>query len=316
MEPFPYHRSQFPSQTRAIDTLQSAICNSHGLAMLFNGSSQRAIIFGTFLSVVAALFRKRLIVRVFGGSLDHWYENASGIKKRMTRSLVKRNMVLVETKSIVQYFKRSLPSGYVRWFPNSRPIGSLTSSDRRDHETPGVRFVFLGLIQEPKGVRELTRAAAQFAPGTASVDFYGDSLDDDIVSGINQGASSFYRGKVNPEDVPRILERYDVLILPTYYPGEGYPGVILEAFSAGLAVIATDWRSIPELIEHEQNGLLVKPQSVEALKDAMRRLVMDKSLLIRLKAESKRSAVQFDSKYWNGVYLQHLVASAVLKSKL
>ena len=55
------------------------------------------------------------------------------------------------------------------------------------------------------------------------------------------------------------------MILPTYHVGEGYPGIIIEAFSIGMPVISTYWNSIPELISHNKNGLLVPIKDLDSL---------------------------------------------------
>ena len=55
---------------------------------------------------------------------------------------------------------------------------------------------------------------------------------------------------------------------------DGLPNVMVEAQSQGLPVIGTDLSGIPELIEHEQNGLLVEPGDHAALVDSIERLIM------------------------------------------
>ena len=66
-----------------------------------------------------------------------------------------------------------------------------------------------------------------------------------------------------------------MLILPTFFKGEGYPGVIVEAFSLGLPVISTNWRCIPELITNDVNGYLVEAKSYEDLKGAVEAIGSD-----------------------------------------
>ena len=60
---------------------------------------------------------------------------------------------------------------------------------------------------------------------------------------------------------------YDVLVLPTFWKGEGYPGVIIEAFSVGLPVVATNLPGISEMID-SQSGILVPPHSASTLAKA------------------------------------------------
>ena len=58
-----------------------------------------------------------------------------------------------------------------------------------------------------------------------------------------------YCDVVEPDNVLDVLWQYDALLLPTYQPGEGYPGVIIEACAVGLPVICTLWHRLPELVD-------------------------------------------------------------------
>ena len=59
---------------------------------------------------------------------------------------------------------------------------------------------------------------------------------------------------------------------------DGIPNVLVEAMAAGTPVIASAVSGIPELVEHEVNGLLVAPEDPEALADALLRLHGDPEL--------------------------------------
>ena len=62
-------------------------------------------------------------------------------------------------------------------------------------------------------------------------------------------------------------------LLPT--DRDGIPNVLVEAMAAGAPVVATNVSGIPELVEHEVNGLLVEPDDPQALADALMRLHED-----------------------------------------
>ena len=68
------------------------------------------------------------------------------------------------------------------------------------------------------------------------------------------------------------MSEYNILILPTYWIGEGYPGIIIEAQSIGMPVISTLWGAIPELIEDHVNGILVPIKDEQALLNAILRI--------------------------------------------
>lgn len=77
-------------------------------------------------------------------------------------------------------------------------------------------------------------------------------------------------------DISDWLAAADLFVFPSKF--EGLPIALSEALAVGMACIATDVGAIGELIEHEQTGLLVPLGDIEALAQAMSRLLSDKSL--------------------------------------
>jgi glycosyltransferase involved in cell wall biosynthesis len=92
------------------------------------------------------------------------------------------------------------------------------------------------------------------------------------------------------------MRTYDAFVFPTHYSGEGHPGVLVEAMMAGLPIVATRFRSLPELIEHEANGLLVEPGDVGSLVEAITELAADPVLRESMAAKSRRMAERYDSR--------------------
>jgi glycosyltransferase involved in cell wall biosynthesis len=82
------------------------------------------------------------------------------------------------------------------------------------------------------------------------------------------------------EDVPALLEGCDVFCLPSH--AEGLPLVLLEAMSRGKPVVATSVGGTPELVEHGETGLLVPAGDVDALREALDRVLRDLELARRL----------------------------------
>lgn len=78
-----------------------------------------------------------------------------------------------------------------------------------------------------------------------------------------------------------LLEAADVLLLPSLRM-EGLPMLLVEAGLAGTPVIASCTDGIPELVVHEEHGLLVEPGNAPALADAIGRILADNALRERL----------------------------------
>ena len=69
-----------------------------------------------------------------------------------------------------------------------------------------------------------------------------------------------YHGFVTGEEKRRLFMECDCFCFPTYYSAESFPLVLLEAMAYGMDIIATRWRSIPELLPGEYPGI-VDPRS-------------------------------------------------------
>jgi glycosyltransferase involved in cell wall biosynthesis len=77
-----------------------------------------------------------------------------------------------------------------------------------------------------------------------------------------------YVGFVSGEAKRRLLEESDCLCFPTYYHAESFGLVVVEAMAAGMTVVTTRWRAIPELLPSEYPGL-VPVRSPEAVAEAL-----------------------------------------------
>jgi glycosyltransferase involved in cell wall biosynthesis len=76
---------------------------------------------------------------------------------------------------------------------------------------------------------------------------------------------------LNRDDIPDLLALADVFVMPSLW--EGLPMALLEAMLAGKAIIASATAGIPEAITDGRDGILVAPDDVIALADALRQVV-------------------------------------------
>jgi glycosyltransferase involved in cell wall biosynthesis len=81
-------------------------------------------------------------------------------------------------------------------------------------------------------------------------------------------------------DIPDLMSQFDVLLVPSLW--EGFGLVLIEAMAVGTPCIASEVSSIPEIVDHEKNGILIAPGNTGDLVQALRKVVSDPALLRRL----------------------------------
>jgi glycosyltransferase involved in cell wall biosynthesis len=214
-----------------------------------------------YLGAVLWAFRGvglRYHLRKFAGGFHKYYEaQPSLVRALLDRVMCASEMNFFETRALVSYFADRNPRTYL--MPNYR----AHSSHRTGASFSG-RFVFVGQARRSKGIDVLLALRGRL-PHEWTIDVYGPLID---YAETEFGDGVCYRGVVTPDHVARVLAGYSALVLPTNHADEGYPGVIVEAFSVGLPVIATAIGGIPEIVT-AVSGVLIEAEA-EKLLEAMR----------------------------------------------
>ena len=135
----------------------------------------------------------------------------------------------------------------------------------------GGSFVVLGRLTSEKGIDTLLRGWEG-----APLDIVGEGSDRPMLERMAP-ASVRFRGVVDAGDIPDLLAGARALLIPSR--SEGLPRVVIEAFAAGVPVVASRVGGLPELVEHDVNGLLVDLDDQEGWRAASARLGDDRESL-------------------------------------
>jgi glycosyltransferase involved in cell wall biosynthesis len=103
--------------------------------------------------------------------------------------------------------------------------------------------------------------------------------------------SIVFLGRVDDDVRRRLLERATLLAYPSMFEGFGLPP--LEAMAAGTPVVSSDATAIPEVCGDA--ALLVDPTDVDAIADAMGRVLQDEDLRRQLRERGRARAATFDA---------------------
>jgi glycosyltransferase involved in cell wall biosynthesis len=142
--------------------------------------------------------------------------------------------------------------------------------------------------QERKGVLDLLEALARLPERTATLHLVGDPCPGTVygwrvrkrIQQPDVQARVVAHGRLPPERVAGLYAGVDVFCLPSLR--EPYGTVYGEALAAGLPVVGYAAGNLPNLIEHQREGLLAAPGSVAELSEALRGLAEDEAQRLRL----------------------------------
>ena len=214
-------------------------------------------------------YKKPVIHDCIGGAHDQTLRRYPALKKYYEKMSVN----WVETESLKQKLEQQGLEN-VAILPNFKNIQPIPTSAVQFQGTAPFRFCTFSRVNEAKGIGRAAEAVLainqHLGANTVQLDVYGP-IEENYDAVLNEyilrsaGAIS-YRGIVDSDASVGVLKQYYAMLFPTTYFGEGFPGTLIDAFSSGLPVIATDWHCNGEIITHEKNGFLYPPEQPEQLK--------------------------------------------------
>lgn len=189
-------------------------------------------------------------------------------------NLILLSPMLESDFALVQTYKKVvfLPNGVEDTIIPDR-FEAMIQKRFANHES--TNLLYLSNMIKSKGYFEVLKLASLTTDRPIHYHFAGgwqNSEDEaeffDYIAAHNLQNNVIFHGFVNGVQKQALFENAHLFIFPTRYPNEAFPLSILEAFSYGIPVIATDEASIPSILD-DHNGIIVKDLSL--LRDAIER---------------------------------------------
>lgn len=242
--------------------------------------------------------RARTVVHVHGGGLDRTvYERSLVLRAANRRLLQGVAAAVVEGESLRRLFHGVVDDDrvfVVENFADDELFAGEEEIRARFAEEGPLRVLFLGTLFESKGWKVLVEAVQRTEGVT--LDVAGASVspaDEDADRAFLDRERVRFHGLVDGEERRRLLASAHVLALPTWYPYEGQPLSILEAFASGCGVVTTDHGGIGDVFTHLEHGRFVEPRSVDSLAFALKRARDDRTAWLDIALRNRRHAERF-----------------------
>ena len=230
----------------------------------------------------------RAATRLYGSRLRRLLDPAGDV---VSRAVVRRVDAVRTISNSTTRLVRELGREPTAVFPAYVDLASfLEASTAPLPERPTAFFV--GVLERYKNVDGLVaawRIAAERLPD-ARLHIVGRGHQLALVRKLVKEwpAATTYTPALTPTEVAHALDDAWALVLPSR--SEGLPRVVMEAFCRGRAVIGSRAGGIPELVQHERNGVLVDGDDPGALADALVRVLTERRVAERLGAQAYEDA--------------------------
>jgi len=204
--------------------------------------------------------------------------NSEGLKELASRTYLEKEILVV-------------PNGV------DTDLFCPTSNQKKD----GQKILSCGRMRRQKGFSYLIEALADL-PSKTTLELVGDGpLRKELGAltkrlGLQERVT--FTGWLSQEKLIKRYRQADIFVLPSV--DEGMPNVLLEAMACGLPVVATNVAGSCELVRPGVNGLLVQPRDKRGLREAIEKVLGDKS---RMGKESQARAARYS---WSKVAQRYL----------
>lgn len=228
----------------------------------------------------------------------------------MNRKMREAEFVAVCTRAGLEQLRRQHPvssAGRLHLIYHGVDVVELMPLPRIEPSDEPPLILSVGRLVEKKGFPILLRAAAMLR--REGIDFrlriVGTGPDEPdlrrLTSGLALEDCVQFDGAIAHEKLIPLFRTADLFVLASVVASDGdrdgLPNVLLEALALGVPVVSTRVSAIPELIEHEETGLLANPGDPADLAAQMERLLFDEELRARVIERGRLEVVtRFDVK--------------------
>lgn len=276
-----------------------ALFQNKDIIVLLSGNGMR--LYFPVLSFFAKIFSKNIYHDVIGGNLDSYVRKYPRFKSYLMSFKVN----WVETEVLR---KRLVDVGVINCevIPNFKNLKIISVLPMSSSNEP-YKFCTFSRVMEEKGIEDAIKAvqAVNEKGIDCTLDIYGtvDPGYTDRFEKVMEASPDYiaYKGVVPYSESVDAIKYYYALLFPTYWYGEGFPGTLVDAFSAGLPVICTDWSSNSEIVKNNYNGIVYTGDYKE-LKNAIVSLIRKKDQI----AEIKQNCIETAYRYQPDEYIRRI----------
>lgn len=253
-------------------------------------------VYAPLLSILRIFFKgRKLHYVVIGGWLPEFLKK----RQRLSKWLKSFDAIYVETNTMRMALEEQ---GFtnISVMPNCKKLKILKPEELVYPTEEPYKLCTFSRVMKEKGIEDAVNAVKEVNEEAGKIiytlDIYGQ-IDSDQIQWFENLKSTFpdyikYTGVVSYEKSVDVLKNYFALLFPTYYNGEGFAGTLIDAYSSGVPVIASDWKYNTELV-NENVGYIYKTQNNIALTELLNAVAVDPDMILKKKSLCLQEAEKY-----------------------
>lgn len=248
------------------------------------------------LYYASKILKRRIYHDVIGGSPEDYIEYNPKNEKYLNSFVVN----WVETKQMCKDLEK-VNVYNAEELPNFKNLKVLSEDALVIDFTETVPLCTFSRVMKEKGIEDAISAVEQinekYGKTVYKLDIYGLIENDyrgrfeDVLNGSSNAIN--YCGLIDYDKSVDTVKNYYALLFPTFWFGEGFPGTIVDAFSSGVPVIATDWSANSEIIDNFKTGIIYPNSNLKSLYDCLIWAYENKIDMLNMRKECLIKAMEY-----------------------
>ncbi|WP_423799416.1 glycosyltransferase family 4 protein [Neobacillus sp. SAB-20_R2A] len=253
-------------------------------------------VFVPIFSMLNKLMRKRIHYFVVGG----WLPSLISLNRWLLKFLKLFDNIFVETA----FIKNSLNENglnNIQVMPNFKNLEILDEERLQKHFSTPYKLCIFSRVMEEKGIEDAIEVVTNINSSRNGVvyelDIFGpiESEYEDKFNQLMKKSPEYisYKGVVDFNRSVEVLKNYFLLLFPTRFKTEGLPGTIIDAYAAGVPVVASKWNSAEEFVIEGKTGYIFEFKDITSFRSILEKIIDKPGMIEGMKNECLKKAEDY-----------------------
>ncbi|RZJ99225.1 MAG: glycosyltransferase family 1 protein, partial [Flavobacterium sp.] len=257
--------------------------------VLIFSSAKLSFVEKGLMASLASFISKKVIFAPRSGLILNDYERSKFMKVFIPFVIKRSTYVLCQSESWKDFYQKMSGEKDGKFIVINNWIDInpyLQKKETKINDT--IEIVYLGWLEEYKGIRDLLAALKILSQKQLNVDFkctiYGNGNlfeeSNQFIKDNGLEQIAFLKGWADKEAKMHAFRTSDIYILPSHY--EGFPNALLEAMASQLPVVVTRIMSVADIVQHGVNGMIAECKNPASLAEQLEKLLLDETLRLEI----------------------------------